>query len=87
MPRTRPIKITADTAPRCMAKTRSGQPCMAPVVRSKKRCRMHGGAHGSGAPKGNQNRLVHGRYTAAAIEMRRTINALMRQARQTAQDV
>jgi len=29
------------------------------------RCRMHGGK-ASGAPKGNQNALKHGNYTAAA---------------------
>jgi uncharacterized protein YjcR len=29
------------------------------------RCRMHGGKS-SGAPKGNQNALKHGNYTAAA---------------------
>ena len=29
------------------------------------RCRMHGGKS-SGAPKGNQNALKHGSYTAAA---------------------
>jgi len=29
---------------RCGAKTRQGQPCKAPAVRGRKRCRMHGGA-------------------------------------------
>ena len=47
---------------RCGAKTRNGTPCMAPAVTGKKRCRMHGGAEGSGAPRGNQNALKHGRY-------------------------
>lgn len=28
------------------------------------RCRLHGGAKGSGAPKGNQNALKHGEYSA-----------------------
>jgi uncharacterized protein YjcR len=32
---------------------------------------MHGGAPGSGAPRGNQNALKHGRYTKAGIEERR----------------
>ncbi len=27
-------------------------PCMSPAVRGKRRCRMHGGAAGSGAPRG-----------------------------------
>lgn len=29
----------------------------------KKRCRMHGGATGSGAPKGNTNALKNGMFT------------------------
>jgi hypothetical protein len=36
---------------RCGARTRSGQPCQSPAAHDKKRCRMHGGAAGSGAPK------------------------------------
>ncbi len=50
-------------SPRCGAKTRRGVPCRAPAVHGKKRCRMHGGAFGSGAPKGNQNAFKHGLYT------------------------
>jgi hypothetical protein len=40
---------------------------------------MHG-ARG-GAPKGNQNALKHGRYTAEAMSYRRRLNALARAAR------
>ena len=50
-------------SPRCGAKTRSGEPCRSPAVSGKKRCRMHGGAQGSGAPRGNQNALKTGRFT------------------------
>jgi uncharacterized protein YjcR len=32
---------------------------------------MHGGAEGSGAPKGNKNALKHGRYTKEAIQRRK----------------
>jgi glucans biosynthesis protein len=42
---------------------------------------MHGGAAGSGAPRGNQNALKHGRYTAEAIAWRRKLSALMRESR------
>jgi hypothetical protein len=42
----------------------------------KRRCRMHGGAPGSGAPLGNQNALKHGHYTAQAIAVRWAIRAL-----------
>jgi hypothetical protein len=41
--------------PRCGARTRHGKPCQSPSVRGKRRCRMHGGAQGSGAPKGERN--------------------------------
>lgn len=51
----------------CGAKTRKGKACRNAPVYGKKRCRMHGGAKGSGAPKGNQNALKHGRYTAERI--------------------
>jgi glucans biosynthesis protein len=41
---------------------------MSPAVSGKARCRMHGGATGSGAPRGNQNALKHGRYTREASQ-------------------
>ena len=66
---------------RCGAKTRSGRPCMAPAVAGKKRCRMHGGAAGSGAPTGNQNALKSGLFTREAIEERRQLRALIRDSR------
>ena len=46
---------------------------------------MHGA--GGGAPKGNKNALRHGLYTAEAIETRRMIGALMRQARKIVETV
>jgi hypothetical protein len=69
------------SSPRCGAKTRSGEPCMAPSVRGKKRCRMHGGAPGSGAPRGNTNALKHGHFTRDAIAERRSIQSLLRESR------
>ena len=69
------------SSPRCGAKTRSGKPCMSPAVRSRRRCRMHGGAPGSGAPRGNQNALKHGVYTRKALEERRAVQDLLRQSR------
>jgi hypothetical protein len=41
---------------------------------------MHG-ARG-GAPKGNRNAVQHGGYTAEAVEMRRAVASLTRQARE-----
>jgi uncharacterized protein YjcR len=72
---------------RCGAKTRSGRPCKSPSVQGKKRCRMHGGALGSGAPRGNKNALKHGLYTREAIEERRRLRALMQQSRMLIQDI
>jgi uncharacterized protein YjcR len=40
---------------------------------------MHGGAEGSGAPRGNKNALKHGRFTREAIEERRQLLALLRE--------
>ena len=70
------------SSPRCGAKTRSGSPCMSPAVHGKERCRMHGGAPGSGAPKGNTNALKHGLYTQGAIAERRRVRDLIRQSRE-----
>ena len=72
---------------RCGARTRGGKPCRSPAVRGKRRCRMHGGAAGSGAPIGNKNALRHGLYTAEAIARRRELTAMIRMARATLADL
>ncbi len=68
-------------SPRCGARTRSGSPCRSPAVKGKQRCRMHGGAVGSGAQEGNRNALKHGRYTAEALASRWLVRELVRAAR------
>lgn len=65
-------------SPRCGANTRKGTPCQSPAVTGKMRCRMHGGAKGSGAPKGNQNALKHGEYTREARAFRKHIRSLLK---------
>jgi glucans biosynthesis protein len=72
---------------RCGAKTRSGKPCGSPAVSGKKRCRVHGGAPKSGAPRGNKNALKNGLYTQEAIEERRQLRAFMRQSRKLIQQI
>lgn len=67
-------------APRCGARTRKGTSCLAPAIKGRRRCRMHGGAKGAGAPKGNQNALKHGRCSKAAIDERREIRRLIEMA-------
>lgn len=74
-------------APRCGAKTRRGTPCQSPAVAGRARCRMHGGAHGSGAPKGNRNALTSGLYTREAKEARRAVRALLRAGRKAIERV
>jgi hypothetical protein len=75
------------TSLRCCANTRSGTPCRSPAVAGKKRCRMHGGAAGSGAPKGNRNAFKHGLYAKAAIETRNQARALIRQSHKLLQAI
>jgi uncharacterized protein YjcR len=64
-------------SPRCGAKTRAGTPCQAPAVNGKRRCRMHGGAAGSGAPAGNQNALKHGMYSRDTLEFKKHMRKLL----------
>jgi glucans biosynthesis protein len=73
------------SCPRCGAKTRFGKPCASPAVHGKKRCRMHGGASGSGAPRGNRNALKHGNYTRDAIAERQKLKDLVRESRKLLQ--
>jgi glucans biosynthesis protein len=40
---------------------------------------MHGGAKGSGAPKGNQNALKHGTYTTEALRQRAEMRLLVKE--------
>ena len=57
---------------RCGARTRSGGPCKSAPVTGRRRCRMHGGADGSGAPTGARNgNYKHGRYTEELQATRR----------------
>jgi hypothetical protein len=69
------------SSPRCGAKIRSGGSCRSPAVRGKRRCRMHGGAPRSGAPRENQNARRHGLFTSDAIAERKQIGALLGEAR------
>jgi hypothetical protein len=64
-------------SPRCNAQTRRGTACRAPAVSGKQRCRMHGGAKGSGAPVGNSNAFKHGAYTKEALQQRKELRDLL----------
>jgi hypothetical protein len=67
-------------APRCGARTRAGLPCKQAAVKGRPRCRMHGGAKGSGGPRGDRNgNFKNGRWTRESMEMRRAIRAKVRE--------
>jgi len=57
------------------------------VVHGKKRCRMHGGAKGSGAPRGNQIALKQGRYTKQAIEEQKNRKQCIRDAENLIEEI
>lgn len=72
---------------RCGAKTRKGLSCKSPSVYGKYRCRMHGGAKGSGAPKGNKNALKNGFYTKEAVESRKQLNEMIKSYEETLKEL
>ena len=64
-------------ARRCGARTRNGTPCQSPAVREKRRCRMHGGAKGSGAPPGKRNgNYKHGQFTREVLQGAKSLGSL-----------
>jgi len=68
--------------PRCEAKNRGGTPCQRPAGPNG-RCYYHGGAPGSGAPRGTRNgNYRHGHFTKEAIEERRQASALIGRCRE-----
>jgi hypothetical protein len=69
-------------ARRCGAKTRAGHPCRQAAVRDRSRCRMHGGAKGSGGPRGNRNgNYKRGLYTRENQSIRRAMRAKVQEIR------
>jgi hypothetical protein len=59
----------------------SGRPCRSPATK-KGRCRLHGGANGSGGPPGERNgRYRHGERTKAAIAEQKKFSALLKMLR------
>ncbi|WP_280140578.1 hypothetical protein [Methylocapsa palsarum] len=55
---------------------------MRPAAKEKKRCRLHGGAPRSGAPKGDGNgNYRSGRFTCEAVEERKALRNFIRAAR------
>ena len=69
------------SAPRCLARTRSGTECQSPAVKGRKRCRMHGGTN-PGAPEGNSNARKHGGRSAKAMAAARYLREIARLVRE-----
>lgn len=69
-----------ESAPRCGARTKSnnGLPCRCPAVRGKSRCRVHGGAIGSGAPQNNINAFKHGSTTIESKAEKSKISQILK---------
>lgn len=66
-------------SPRCGAKTRKGTACQSPAISKRKRCRMHGGSNGSGAPIGSQNALKHGFNTYEIKLIKKAVKLLFKE--------
>jgi glucans biosynthesis protein len=65
-------------APRCGAKTRGGGAYQCPAIRTRNRCRLHGG-RSTGAPQGQGNgNYTTGEFTAEAIEERQWLRSIVR---------
>lgn len=73
--RTEKKQYAFESAPRCGARTKGnhGRPCRCPAIKGKTRCRIHGGARGSGAPQNNLNAFKHGETTIEAKAFRKKI--------------
>src|SRR5438067_1118760 len=68
-------------ARQCGARTKSGRPCRSPAT-NKGRCRLHGGAKGSGGPAAERNgQYRHGERTKNAIAERQKFSALLKMLR------
>lgn len=74
-------------SPRCGARTRRGDACRAPAIYGRKRCRMHGGAEGSGAPRANRNARKHGRFTGEAMAEGRRVRTVLKEARKLVKEM
>jgi len=68
-------------SPRCGARTRDGDACRAPAAHGKARCRMHGGALRTGAPRGNRNARKHGLFARETISEQRQVRTMLDEAR------
>jgi glucans biosynthesis protein len=71
----------------CGARLRDGSPCQRPPVEGRRRCRSHGCAPRTGAPKGNRNALKHGCFTAVELARKRRFSDFIRECNATLREV
>ena len=65
--------------PLCGAKRRDGLSCQKPRSKGRSRCRLHGGAPGSGAPRCKANgRYSHGLLTTESIDERIALSEMLK---------
>jgi glucans biosynthesis protein len=65
-------------APRCGAKTPTGDVCERRPIRGRTRCRLHGGLS-PGAPRGERNgNFKTGKWTIEALEEQKWLRSLLR---------
>jgi uncharacterized protein YjcR len=48
---------------------------------------MHGGAKGSGAPRGNTNAFKHGMYTKVALEEHKALRNMIREMEESLREI
>jgi len=76
-----PCRFDLAVVKKCSARSkRTGEPCRQPAMANGK-CRFHGGKS-TGAPPGNRNAWKHGGYSAEALEERRQLRQLLREAQE-----
>ena len=65
------------TSRQCGARTKNGTQCQSPATK-RGRCRLHGGAKGSGGPSGERNgQYRHGDRTQSAMAERQRFRELL----------
>ncbi len=80
-----PRTLTAAPGAAMLGPNAVGDALPKPAAKGKKRCRLHGGAEGSGAPCVEPNGSYrHGLYTREAIAERKAMQELIRRMRKTA---
>ena len=76
--------LPCHASPRCGARTKrnGGNPCRSPAIRGKQRCRIHGGARGSGGKKNNTNALKHGLTTTSVKKFKKDVKIIIKESKE-----